>query len=81
MSRRELADRIRELRELRSWTQAHLATAAEVSLRTVQRLETTGNCSRESLQDVASAFEIDGRELTALRFQNKGGCNELPPGN
>ena len=59
-----IGDRIRSLREARAWTQAHLADAAGVSLRTIQRLETIHSCSRETLLGLAAALEIDVRNLT-----------------
>lgn len=62
-----IGDRIRTLREARAWTQAHLADAAGLSLRTVQRLETLHSCSPETLLALASALEIDVRSLTEER--------------
>jgi DNA-binding XRE family transcriptional regulator len=62
-----IGDRIRELREARAWTQAHLADAAGIGLRTIQRLETLHSCSPETLLALASALEIDVRSLTEER--------------
>ena len=62
-----IGDRIRALREARAWTQAHLADAAGLSLRTVQRLETLHSCSPETLLALASALDIDVRSLTEER--------------
>jgi transcriptional regulator with XRE-family HTH domain len=59
-----IGDRIRRLREERAWTQAHLADAAGVSLRTIQRLETLHSCSHETLLALAAALGVDVRELT-----------------
>jgi len=50
---------LRQLREERSWTQEHLAEAAGVSLRTVQRIEREGNASADSRLAIASAFGVD----------------------
>lgn len=61
-----LANKIKELRLERAWSQAQLAVVASLSLRTVQRVELTGKCSKESLLSIASAFDIDVRELTDL---------------
>lgn len=58
-----LGERVRALREARSWTQAHLAEAAGVSLRTVQRLETLDSCAPETLLAVAAVLEVDVRML------------------
>lgn len=62
-----IGDSIRALREARSWTQAHLADAAGVSLRTVQRLEAVHSCSPETLLALAAALEVDVRSLTEER--------------
>jgi transcriptional regulator with XRE-family HTH domain len=58
-----LAPLIREEREKRNLTQEHLAELAEVSARTVQRLEAHGAYSKETLMAVAEAFDVDSREL------------------
>ena len=42
MGRLEFAGRIKQMRRLRSWSQSHLAEAAGIDLRTVQRLERDG---------------------------------------
>jgi DNA-binding XRE family transcriptional regulator len=60
-----IGDTIRQLRERRSWTQAHLAEAAGLSLRTVQRLETEHACAPETLLALAAALDVDVRTLTA----------------
>lgn len=51
--------RLRQMREARGWSQEHLAAAAGISTRTVQRLETGDAASRETLMALASAFETD----------------------
>jgi transcriptional regulator with XRE-family HTH domain len=66
MSRKLLADKIRQLREERSWSQAQLGGIANVSLRTIQRVEKDGHCSHETLLSIAAAFDIDVRQLTGL---------------
>lgn len=55
---------VRKERLKRAWPQSQLAGAAEVSLRTIQRLEKNGVAAFETLMAVASAFEIDVRELS-----------------
>lgn len=62
-----IGDRIRALREARSWTQAHLADAAGISLRTVQRLEALHSCAPETLLALAAALAVDVRSLTEER--------------
>lgn len=58
---------LRQQREQRCWTQSHLAEVADLSLRTVQRIETSGISSNESAMAIAAALEI---QLTDLRVQN-----------
>jgi transcriptional regulator with XRE-family HTH domain len=66
-----IGDTIRELREARAWTQAHLADAAGLSLRTVQRLESLHSCSNETLLALAAALEIDVRALTEEKMPKR----------
>jgi transcriptional regulator with XRE-family HTH domain len=66
-----IGDTIRELREARAWTQAHLADAAGLSLRTVQRLESLHSCSHETLLSLAAALEVDVRNLTEERMPKR----------
>ncbi len=49
---------VRALREQRGWSQEHLAGAAGVSARTIQRVETTGAINSESLMAIANAFDV-----------------------
>lgn len=51
-------ERLRQEREKRSWTQSHLAEIADLSLRTVQRIEANGIASKESAMALASALDI-----------------------
>ena len=55
---------IKELRKAKAWSQAHLANASGVSMRTIQRLERTGNCADETLLAIATALDIDVQFLT-----------------
>jgi transcriptional regulator with XRE-family HTH domain len=61
-----LANVIREHRLKRSLSQEQLALMANVSLRTVQRLENAGKCSHETLLALADVFEVDVREFTEI---------------
>jgi transcriptional regulator with XRE-family HTH domain len=54
---------IRAQRERRAWSQEHLAEVAGLGLRTIQRIEKTGNASYESARSLASVFELDVAEL------------------
>jgi transcriptional regulator with XRE-family HTH domain len=56
--------KIRNLREARSWTQEHLATVAGLSLRTVQRIEREGNGSSDSRLSLAAAFGVALSEIS-----------------
>lgn len=66
MKNQHMALIVREERERRNLTQEHLAKLAELSPRTIQRLESDGAHSKETLMAVAEAFEIDGKELLRL---------------
>jgi transcriptional regulator with XRE-family HTH domain len=60
----KVGQKIKLLRIERAWTQAHLAAVARISERTVNRLE-KGHCySFESLLAIASALDVDVRDLT-----------------
>ena len=52
-------------RQNRAWSQNHLAQTSGLSLRTVQRIEKTGSASLDSIQALASVFEIGVLELQA----------------
>lgn len=54
---------IKELRLQKSWTQEQLASAAGLSLRTVQRAEKDGACSLETTQALAAVFEVSPADL------------------
>ena len=54
---------IKHLRNQKGWPQEQLALISGISHRTIQRIETSGNCSLESKRALASSFEI---EITAL---------------
>src|SRR5947209_10884100 len=60
-----IGDQVRTLREARGWTQAHLAEASGVSLRTIQRLERLHSCSAETRMALAAALGVDSRELSS----------------
>ena len=58
-------DLIRSEREKRAWSQEHLAAAAGIGARTVQRIEATGIASYESVRAISAALEIAVAELRA----------------
>lgn len=57
------SDLIRKLRADRQWSQEHLADVCELSLRTIQRLETTGKASLETIRILAAVFEIEANTI------------------
>ena len=57
------AKTIKHLRAERAWSQEQLAEIADVSLRTIQRVEADGSASRETRMALAAAFDIDIRDL------------------
>src|SRR5688500_1905219 len=61
---------VKKLRAARNWSQDQLAAACGLTLRTIQRLENTGNSSLESLRALAAVFEIDANELILSSEQN-----------
>lgn len=58
-----IGKKVRQLREKKAWTQEHLAKAAGISLRTVQRAEEDA-MSAETLSALAGAFDLPVEELT-----------------
>jgi uncharacterized glyoxalase superfamily protein PhnB/DNA-binding XRE family transcriptional regulator len=63
MNQKSMGNRIRRLREKKAWTQEHLAAAAEVSVRTVQRAE-EGTLSAETLSAIAGALDVEVQGIT-----------------
>ena len=56
--------RIKAEREKRAWSQEHLAEAAGLALRTIQRVENSGSGSFETAKALAAVLELD---VVALR--------------
>src|SRR5437868_10993079 len=54
---------LKRLRELKSWSQAHLAQAAGLNVRTVQRIEAGEPCSFETMLSLAAALDVAVPEL------------------
>ncbi len=73
MSRKNLAKKIKMMRYERSWSQSQLAEIANLSLRTIQRIESSGYCSHETLLSMAAAFDIDVKEFTKIILENRKG--------
>lgn len=66
MANSSIAHKVKLLRQQKAWSQSHLAEAAGVSIRTIQRLEKNGECSKETLLSIAAAFDVDVEEFTVL---------------
>lgn len=62
---------VKKARLERAWPQSQLAVVAGVDLRTIQRLEKDGIASLETLKGVASAFDIDVKELNQISTQEE----------
>ena len=58
--------RVRQERQRRAWSQEHLASVTGLGLRTVQRIESSGNGSGESASALASVFEVPLSEITNM---------------
>lgn len=57
------AERVKKLRADHQWSQEQLAAACGLNLRTIQRLENTGNASVESVRALAAVFAVDASSL------------------
>ncbi len=62
--------KIIEERKNRSWSQQQLADVANLSLRTVQRIENTGHASYGSTQAVVESLSLDSKTLS-MRSANR----------
>ena len=58
-------DKLKRQRNLKAWTQSHLAEVSDISLRTIQRIEKSGIASQESAQAICAAYEINIKDLLA----------------
>ena len=78
-------NRIRTERERRAWSQEHLAEVAGLSLRTIQRVETTGSASFETARALAAVIEVEVASLSsapspsAPRRGHDGAISDWPP--
>jgi len=61
---------LKKERKDRAWSQQHLADAANLSLRTVQRIENTGNASPESIKAIAAAFDLKPQDIAPSPNRN-----------
>lgn len=56
-------EKVRKWRDERCWSQEQLAEIADMSLRTIQRIEAGGGASRETVMSLATAFNVDASAL------------------
>jgi transcriptional regulator with XRE-family HTH domain len=64
-------DKIQKLRAIKCWSQDELASASDLSVRTIQRVEKNGTASLETTKALASVFEVTPNELqTANKIEN-----------
>ena len=56
-------DTLKGLRLRRGWTQSHLADAAGLSLRTVQRIEKDGRGASETVLGLCAALDVSPDQL------------------
>ena len=56
-------EKLKRWREERFWSQEHLAELSGIALRTVQRLESGGTASRETITALAAAYNVDAAAL------------------
>ena len=54
---------VKEQRTGNNWTQQHLADVCGLSLRTIQRVERYGHASNETVNALASVFEISTSDI------------------
>lgn len=55
---------VKQLRDRRGWTQEQLAECCGLNVRTIQRVESGNKASLETLQSLASVFEVNISTLT-----------------
>lgn len=67
----DYANRIRQERQKRAWTQEYLAEKSGLSVRTVQRLECGETPATETLRMLADAFGIDAKDLERKATQSE----------
>ncbi len=55
---------VKKLRDRNGWTQEQLAECCALNVRTIQRVESGKKASLETLQSLASVFEVNISKLT-----------------
>jgi transcriptional regulator with XRE-family HTH domain len=72
------SEKIQALRDAKAWSQDELATAAGLSLRTIQRAEREGVASLQTIKAIAAAFQVDSSTLRTTR--NSESAQRIVPG-
>lgn len=72
------SDRVKRERQQRAWTQEHLAGASGISLRTIQRIETTGTASCDSLNALAAVFSLSVADLRIAESEAGATSAQVP---
>jgi transcriptional regulator with XRE-family HTH domain len=62
------AELVKDLRQRRGWTQQQLAEVADLSLRTIQRIENQGVASNESVSALSAVLDTP-RETLLVRVE------------
>jgi len=65
-----IGEKIEKLRKHRGWSQEHLSRVSDLSIKTIQRIESGKNASLESQQSLASAFEVEIHEIFYAQDKN-----------
>lgn len=61
-------ERIARERKLRAWSQQQLSEIAGLSLRTVQRAETTGHASPDTIKAIAGALDLRPEDIVLMEL-------------
>jgi DNA-binding XRE family transcriptional regulator len=78
LTKKPSGDKLRALRESRSWSQEKLARITNVSARTIQRIEGGQGCKGELLQAIAKVLDVEPDELFATESDG-GMAKKTPP--
>ncbi|KAA3639526.1 MAG: helix-turn-helix domain-containing protein [Proteobacteria bacterium] len=64
-------EKLKDQRQGKGWTQQHLSDISGLSLRTIQRAETAGNVSNETLNALSAVFEVERSYWQVDSFSKK----------
>ena len=76
------SDKVKSERTIRAWSQEHLAEVTGLGLRTIQRIESSGAASYESVRALAAVFEIRPQQLTSVNpvyIESLKATRQFPP--